>query len=104
MGYRATVNTYSVFRFLNFRSGDTVLHYTVRHGNLHVLKWLTEIQGADLEQANLDAKRPLHEAAQSSYLNCVEYLIGKGVTTDSLKRADWYASLSADFIGLKHLQ
>ena len=50
------------------------------------------MQGADLEQANLDAKRPLHEAAQNSHLNCVEYLIEKEVAVDSLKRADWYVN------------
>ena len=74
---------------LYFRSGDTILHFVVRHGHLDILRWLTETQGADLEQANLDAKRSLHEAAQISQIPCLKYLLEKGVTVDPLKRADW---------------
>ncbi len=66
-----------------------MLHLSVRFGHLDVLRWLSEEQSADLEQANLDAKRALHEAAQHSQLPCLQYLLDRGVAVDPLKRADW---------------
>lgn len=32
-----------------------------------------------LEQTNLDGKRPLHDAAQFEQLDCVKYLLRKGI-------------------------
>ena len=74
---------------LIFRSGDSLLHVAVHHGHLHVLEWLHEIHGFDLEQVNMEGKRALHEAAQAGQLSCLQYLLQKHVTIDALKRADW---------------
>ncbi len=71
------------------KSGDTVLTLAARNGHSELLKYFSETCQMDLEQANFDAKRPLHEAAQSGHSDCVEYLLQRGVTVDSLKRADW---------------
>lgn len=70
------------------KSGDTVLHYACRFGQLELVKVLLD-NGADLESANFDGKRALHEAAQYDSLGCVQYLLSYGAQVDSLKRADW---------------
>ena len=80
-------------RISNKKSGDNALILAVRNGHLDLLKYLSEHCGFDLEYANLDGKRPLHEAAQNGHLSCVHYLIKKRAHVDSLKRADWYVSL-----------
>lgn len=46
-----------------------------------------------LEQTNLDGKRPLHDAAQFSKLECVKYLVGQGkIFTDEFPFYDSYHS------------
>ena len=72
------------------RSGDTLLHIIARFGHLKILKHLLDHYKVDLEVANLDAKRPLHEAAQTGHSAIVAFLLEKGANVDSLKRADWY--------------
>ncbi|XP_078409158.1 ankyrin repeat domain-containing protein 16 [Cetorhinus maximus] len=71
------------------RSGDTVLHYAVRHGHLEILKYLVEELGINTELANSDYKRVLHEAASMGHRECVRYLIAQGARIDCLKKADW---------------
>ncbi|XP_046762976.1 ankyrin repeat domain-containing protein 16 isoform X3 [Gallus gallus] len=71
------------------RSGDTLLHVAARHGHLHLLVLLLETLGMDVEVANGDYKRPLHEAASMGHRECVSYLLAKGASVDCLKRADW---------------
>ena len=77
----------------NKRSGDTVHIIAARQGHLATLKYLYEQSGADnaalFECANLDGKRPLHEAIQGEHFECVEYLVSVGVLIDSLKKGDW---------------
>ncbi|EOB08718.1 Ankyrin repeat domain-containing protein 16, partial [Anas platyrhynchos] len=43
----------------------------------------------DMEVANGDYKRPLHEAASAGHGECVSYLLAKGACVDALKRGDW---------------
>lgn len=75
------------------RSGDTLLHVAARHGHLHLLVLLLETLGMDVEVANGDYKRPLHEAASMGHRECVSYLLAKGASVDCLKRADCKQSL-----------
>ncbi|XP_062066824.1 ankyrin repeat domain-containing protein 16 isoform X3 [Lepus europaeus] len=70
-------------------AGDTLLHCAARHGRLHILTYLAEAWGMDIEAANQDYKRPLHEAASMGHRNCVRYLLGRGAAVDCLKKADW---------------
>ena len=70
------------------KSGDTVLSFATRGGNIEILIFLRE-QGQDFEQANFAGKRALHEAAQFSNLACVHYLVEHGAVVDALKQADW---------------
>ncbi|XP_004605512.2 ankyrin repeat domain-containing protein 16 [Sorex araneus] len=66
-----------------------LLHCAARHGRLHVLAFLAEAAGLDIEAADRDSKRPLHEAAAAGHRDCVRYLLTRGAAVDSLKRADW---------------
>lgn len=77
------------------KTGDSALHVAARTGHLHVLKYLHDECGMNIEQTNLDGKRPLHEAAQYSQPDCVEYLLRQGAAVDSMKRADWTALMLA---------
>uniref|UniRef100_U3EN09 Ankyrin repeat domain-containing protein 16 n=1 Tax=Callithrix jacchus TaxID=9483 RepID=U3EN09_CALJA len=70
-------------------AGDTLLHCAARHGRRDVLAYLAEAWGMDIEAANRDYKRPLHEAASMGHRNCVRYLLGRGAAVDALKKADW---------------
>ncbi|XP_008567635.1 PREDICTED: ankyrin repeat domain-containing protein 16 isoform X2 [Galeopterus variegatus] len=70
-------------------AGDTLLHCAARHGRLDVLAYLVEAWGLDIEAANRDYKRPLHEAASMGHGDCVRYLLGRGAAVDCLKKADW---------------
>ncbi|XP_062955783.1 ankyrin repeat domain-containing protein 16 isoform X2 [Cynocephalus volans] len=70
-------------------AGDTLLHCAARHGRLDVLAYLVEAWGLDIEAANRDYKRPLHEAASMGHRDCVRYLLGRGAAVDCLKKADW---------------
>lgn len=47
--------------------------------NFHKYRYLYEDGGMSLNQTNADGKRPLHDAAQFSHLNCVQYLIQQGI-------------------------
>ncbi|OXB58054.1 hypothetical protein ASZ78_007713 [Callipepla squamata] len=49
------------------RTGDTLLHMAARHGHRHLLVLLLETLGMDVEVANGDYKRPLHEAASMGH-------------------------------------
>ncbi|XP_033019147.1 ankyrin repeat domain-containing protein 16 [Lacerta agilis] len=71
------------------RSGDTLLHYAARHGQLRILAYLVETLEMDIEVFNSDYKRPLHEAASMGHRDCVLYLLNRGATVDCLKKADW---------------
>ena len=71
------------------KAGDTPMLLAARHGHVEVLRYLDENISLSLEQANLDHKRSLHEAAGAGRLQCVQYLLKRGVQVDSLKRADW---------------
>lgn len=79
----------------NKRNGDTLLHIACRFGRNDLLETLIDIYNANPEIANNDGKRPLHEASQNNNLDCVEYLLSRGVCVDSLKRADWTSLMLA---------
>lgn len=70
-------------------AGDTLLHCAARHGHRDVLAYLVESCDMDIEAANRDYKRPLHEAASMGHWDCVRYLLGRGAAVDCLKKADW---------------
>nr|KAF6430686.1 ankyrin repeat domain 16 [Rousettus aegyptiacus] len=70
-------------------AGDTLLHCAARHGRRDVLAYLVEAWDMDIEAANRDYKRPLHEAASMGHRDCVQYLLGRGAAVDCLKKADW---------------
>lgn len=70
-------------------AGDTLLHCAARHGRRDVLAYLVEAWDMDIEAANRDYKRPLHEAASMGHRDCVRYLLGRGAAVDCLKKADW---------------
>ena len=70
------------------KSGDTALHIAARCGHVCLLEYLLS-SGVDKDISNLDGKRPLHEAAQTGQLECVQCLLKSGAQVDSLKRADW---------------
>lgn len=71
------------------RSGDTLLHYAARHGNLRILSYLVETLAMDVELFNNDYKRALHEAASMGHRDCLLYLLDRGAAVDCLKKADW---------------
>ncbi|XP_064488609.1 ankyrin repeat domain-containing protein 16-like isoform X1 [Ornithodoros turicata] len=73
------------------KSGDTLAHVAARSGSVRVLRYLLEdLKSIQLlECANLDGKRPLHEAAQASQPEALKLLLHLGAQVDSLKRADW---------------
>lgn len=70
-------------------AGDTLLHCAARHGRQDILAYLVEAWSMDIEAANRDYKRPLHEAASMGHRDCVRYLLDRGAVVDSLKKADW---------------
>uniref|UniRef100_A0A6M2CNC3 Uncharacterized protein n=1 Tax=Rhipicephalus microplus TaxID=6941 RepID=A0A6M2CNC3_RHIMP len=71
------------------KCGDTLAHIACRCGSLNILRFLCEEVKCLLESQNRDGKRPLHEAAQLSRLDIVQFLIDQGCQIDPLKRADW---------------
>ena len=71
------------------KSGDNAAIVAARHGRLKVLEILHRNR-MDFELWNADGKRPIHEAAYAANLECVKFLIERGVEYDCLKRADWY--------------
>ncbi|XP_061494052.1 ankyrin repeat domain-containing protein 16 isoform X4 [Rhineura floridana] len=71
------------------RSGDTLLHYAARHGQLSILSYLVETLEMDTELFNNDYKQPLHEAGSMGHRDCVLYLLNRGATVNCLKKADW---------------
>lgn len=70
-------------------AGDTLLHCAARHGRRDILACLAEDWDLDIEAANRDYKRPLHEAASMGHRDCVRYLLCEGAMVDCLKRGDW---------------
>lgn len=70
-------------------AGDTLLHCAARHGREDILVYLAEAWNMDIEAANRDYKRPLHEAASMGHRDCVRYLLARGAEVDCLKKADW---------------
>ncbi|XP_036999457.2 ankyrin repeat domain-containing protein 16 [Artibeus jamaicensis] len=70
-------------------AGDTLLHCAARHGHRDILACLAEDWDLDIEAANRDYKRPLHEAASMGHRDCVQYLLCGRAMVDCLKRGDW---------------
>ncbi|CAL8100952.1 unnamed protein product [Orchesella dallaii] len=71
------------------KSGDTALHLCAINGYLDMMRYLVEEENANLEKINLEGKTALHDAAQFSQLEIVEYLLSKGANVNVVKRADW---------------
>ena len=74
-----------------YRSGDSLLHIIARLGKTNFLQLLVDKFGGrlNLEVANKEGKRPLHEASQFGRHEVVRILLDKGAEVDPLKRADW---------------
>jgi len=75
----------------HIKSGNTVACVASEFGHVSILSLCRDV---DLEGANKDGKRPLHIAAQSGHVECVEYLLSRHVDVDCLKLADWYMQQS----------
>ncbi|KAG4067879.1 hypothetical protein HA402_010565 [Bradysia odoriphaga] len=58
-------------------------------GRMSILRYLIEEKGAFVDLKNSNRKTPLHDAAQFSQCEVVEYLIDKGADVNALKNADW---------------
>jgi ankyrin repeat protein len=71
------------------RHGDTPLLVAARHGHVTILRFLAEDCKVSLTQSNVDGKTALHEAACSEQLEAVQFLCGRNIKIDCLKRADW---------------
>ncbi|NWW80997.1 ANR16 protein, partial [Climacteris rufus] len=71
------------------RLGDSLLHHAARFGHRDVLEFLVLEVGMDVEVANGDYKRPIHEAASMGHKECVDFLLERGASVDCLKKADW---------------
>ncbi|XP_032543191.1 ankyrin repeat domain-containing protein 16 isoform X2 [Chiroxiphia lanceolata] len=71
------------------RLGDTLLHHAARLGHRDVLEFLVRELGMDVEAANGDYKRPIHEAASMGHGECVSFLLERGASVDCLKKGDW---------------
>ncbi|NXK38504.1 ANR16 protein, partial [Piprites chloris] len=71
------------------RLGDTLLHHAARLGRRDVLELLVRELGMDVEVANGDYKRPIHEAASMGHGECVSFLLESGASVDCLKKGDW---------------
>ncbi|NWH88292.1 ANR16 protein, partial [Aegithalos caudatus] len=71
------------------RLGDSLLHHAARLGHRHVLEFLLQDMGMDMEVANGDYKRPIHEAASMGHQECVALLLERGASVDCLKKGDW---------------
>ncbi|XP_066278889.1 ankyrin repeat domain-containing protein 16-like isoform X3 [Branchiostoma lanceolatum] len=89
------------------KSGDSVLHYAARHGQVAVLRYVCEDCGLSPETGNVDGKRPLHEAAQAGHTECVRYLVGRcnyaPDTPDSCGSTPLMDAVRADHIDLVQL-
>ncbi|WAR26210.1 ANR16-like protein [Mya arenaria] len=92
--YDKEVNISMVLEYFHDKSGDTAIHFAVRHGHLELVKFLL-CKGFNLETGNFDGKRPLHEAAQAGQYECLVCLLDSGASVDSLKRADWTSLMLA---------
>ncbi|NWV39530.1 ANR16 protein, partial [Grantiella picta] len=71
------------------RLGDSLLHHAARFGQRDVLELLVRDFGMDVEVANADYKRPIHEAAAMGHRECVAFLLESRASVDCLKKADW---------------
>ncbi|XP_032913522.1 ankyrin repeat domain-containing protein 16 isoform X4 [Catharus ustulatus] len=71
------------------RLGDSLLHHAARSGHRDVLEFLVQELGMDMEVANGDYKRPIHEAASMGHQGCVAFLLERGASVDCLKKGDW---------------
>ncbi|GIY53309.1 ankyrin repeat domain-containing protein 16 [Caerostris darwini] len=70
-------------------NGDTFVHLAALYGCVGVLKYYYDFKKDIFECRNRDGKTALHIAAQSSQLECVQYLLSCNVCVNALKRSDW---------------
>ena len=71
------------------KTGDSILSYACREGNLSLVQHLHKNCGIKLGQSNFEGKRALHEASQFGKMNILEYLLLHKVELNPIKRADW---------------
>ena len=80
--------------FKHKQTGDNVLHFATRAGNLNLLKLIKDKVANDAEfyftNLNNDGKNVLHEACQYEHLECAKFLIEViGISVNKLRKADW---------------
>ena len=64
---------------------DGALRSAASGGQLAVVRYLVEEQGADLEATGYDGSTALHDAAWYGRLSVVEYLVGQGADVNARK-------------------
>ncbi|RDH39931.1 MAG: hypothetical protein CFE62_006395, partial [Candidatus Aquirickettsiella gammari] len=71
--------------------GDSTMDKTIKAGHLHVVKYLINEQGLDVNTPNrLSGQIPLHLAADSGRLDIIRYLLDQGAdlsTTDTISES-----------------
>lgn len=77
--------------FRQDRTGDNLLIYASRCGNLGLLKRLHHNQArVNFNYSNNDGKNALHEACQMSHADCVKFLIEDcKIHVNTLRKGDW---------------
>lgn len=95
--FKNTCKNVSVENLYNFKepkTGDNLLLYAARFGNLNLIKLLHHnYSHLNFNLTNYDGKNALHEACQNSHLDCVVFLVEKlKVDVNALRKGDWYLS------------
>ena len=84
----------SLISYKHPQTGDTVLNYAARFGNVNLINQIYEnyVQfdpNQFLNSCNNDGKNGLHEACQNTNFECAVYLIEKGICINKLRKGDW---------------
>lgn len=91
-----------LLNYQNKQTGDNLLIYASRVGNLNLIKILNNTSNktrVKLNFTNRDGKNALHEACQNSHLECVKYLLETDeIDVNALRKGDWYEYFGDSFL------